>query len=488
MQQINELKTRLRAGIDVGKWRARALKLGYERSTHTRERRQAIAALGMLAWEQRIEHPDYAELFAQLRDLEQQRNATQAHIATLETTIQQEETRKRRLTAEFSDRQREAEQPDHAAPLHTQPTEEQPVTETLTQPPPEVTRQSAHPDSPYATKRLDITDIPATAAAEPAVPVAGDMQTIQTEQQQARARADEMLAELRQEMQHKRRRLADLERQFPALQQSLGEALNRTRPQHDSLVEHYARMDTLDQELGHLSDELDTLNQQIASAGTGATKTLYWLAGGAVVAVVALLLLVSNGLSIAGGGGGVSERQIRADLVGQTLFTPFIGIDLAWDVAEGDIQSLDVLDRKTDRDAGTEYISAQLELADDKLTVSALVELDYKQYEQGWRLEDMHVPDWDRQLAIIHNPSEPSLNQMGNDIKRVMHQRVFRGCNHPVNLRQNRAYGSTYEAWYELTGSACDIRGTWLLHYLWDGNDWEIDEVHCTEGASSYCS
>ncbi len=489
MQQINELKARLRAGIDVGKWRARALKLGYERSTHTRERRQAIAALGTLAWEQRIEHPAYAELFAQLRDLEQQRNATQAHIATLETTIQQEETRKRRLTAEVAARPHAAEQMNRAAdPQLAQPAGEQPGGEPPAQSPATSTRPSAHPDSPYATKRLDITDIPATTAAEPAVPAVGDMQTIQTEQQQARARSDEMLAELRQEMQHKRRRLADLERQFPALQQSLGEAVNRTRPQHDSLGEHYARLDTLDQELGHLSDELDTLNQQIASAGTGATKTLYWLAGGAVVAVVALLLLVSNGLGLSGGGGGVSERQIRADLVGQTLFTPFIGIDLAWDVAEGDIQSLDVLDRKTDRDAGTEYISAQLELADDKLTVSALVELDYKQYEQGWRLENMHVPDWDRQLAIIHNPSEPSLNQMGNDIKRVMHQRVFRGCNHPVNLRQNRAYGSTYEAWYELTGSACDIRGTWLLHYLWDGNDWEIDEVHCTEGDSSYCS
>jgi regulator of replication initiation timing len=492
MQQLNQLKARLRAGVNVGKWRARVLKSGYDRSTRVGEHRQAIAALGRLTWEQHIEHPAYAELFAQLRDLEQQRNATQTHIASLETTIQQEETRKRQLTAEFSARRREAEQPDHAAAPHAQPAEEQPDTEILTQSPTEFARQSALPDNPYATKRLDITDIPATAATEPAVPAPGDMQTIQAEQQQSPARSDDMLADLRQEMQRKRNRLVDLERQFSALQQSLGEAVNRVRPQHDSLVEHYARLDTLDQEIGHLSDEIDTLNQQITAAGTGATKTLYWLAGGAAVALVALLLLVSNGLSISGGGGGVSERQIRADLVGQTLFTPFIWIDLAWNVAEGDIQSLDVLERKTDRNAGTEHIRVQMDLADDMLTVSALVELDYKQYEQGWRLEDMHVPDWEWQLAIIRNAHEPSLNRMGNDIKRVMHERVFQGCNHPVNLRQSRAYGSpsyngAYEAWYQLAGSACDIRGTWLLHYLWDGNDWEIDEVHCTEGDSSYC-
>ncbi len=499
MQQLNELQSRLRTGIDVGKWRARVLKLGYDRSTRVEKQWQAIAALGTLTWEQRIEHPSYADLFAQLLDLEQQRTATQASIVTLETTIEQEETRKRQLTAEGAARLHEAEQHNRAAdPQLAQPVGEQPGDAASTHPPATSTPPSAHPDTSYATRRLDNTDLPDTVDGEPAVPTDTDLPERQTEQQQALTRTNETLVELRQEMQRKRSQLADIERQFPALQQRLGEAVNRARPQHDSLIEHYARLDTLDQEIGHLSNEIDTLNQQIAAAGTSATKTLYWLAGGTVVAVVALLLLVSNGLNglnglgLSGSGGGVSERQIRADLVGAFVATPLLYIDPIWEIASNDIQSLKILERRTDRDAKTEYIKAQMTLANDILTVNAQAELTYKQYEQGWRVTNIHVPESERQLTLIRNTHEPSLDRMGNDIKRVMHGQVLGGCNHPVNLRHSKAYGGISddgvpEVWYELTGNACRIRGTWVLHYLWNGRNWESNRAVCLEGNSASC-
>ncbi len=498
MQQLNELQSRLRTGIHVGKWRARVLKLNYDRSTHVGKQRQAVVALGTLTWEQRIEHPSYADLFAQLLDLEQQRHTTQASIVTLETTIEQEETRKRQLTAEGTARLHETEQHSRAADSQlAQPAGEQPGDAASTHPPATSTPPSAHSDTSYATRRLDNTDFPDTVDGEPAVPADTDLPERQTEQQHTLTRTNETLVELRQEMQRKRSQLADLERQFSTLQQRLGEAVNRARPQHDSLIEHYARLDTLDQEIGHLSNEIDTLNQQIAAAGTSATKTLYWLAGGTVVAVVALLLLVSNGLNglgLSGGGGGVPERQIRADLVGQVIVTPLMYIDPIWEIASGDIQSLNILERRTDRDARTEYIRTQITLANRILTVNAQAELAYKQYEQGWRVTNIHVPESERQLTVIRNTHEPSLNRMGNDIRRAMHSRVLRGCqsSDPVNLRHSKAYGGTSddgvpEVWYELTGSACGIRGTWVLHYLWNGSNWESNRAVCLEGNSASC-
>jgi DNA repair exonuclease SbcCD ATPase subunit len=320
-QRINEFKDKLRAGIDVGKWRAQALKLGYNRTNREKERKQAIEALGVQAWQQRIEHPDYADTFADLVALEQQRAGIQARLTIINEDIQREEARKQQLAEQFSPRIHELEQQKKAA----------------------AERQAAQEEMSQYDQQLA---------------------ALKEEQQKALQPMQDRLAELRQQARNEQSQIAELEKQFTPLQHSLGEQVDRVRPESSDLHEHYARIDALNQDIARTADEIDTLNQRIGTAGAGALRPLYWLAGGAVVTVLVLVLIVPMIIGGAGssdlfGSGTVSERQIREDLVGRTLGTPFYGSNLNWSIEDNSIQSLNVIERRTDRNAGTEDIHAE---------------------------------------------------------------------------------------------------------------------------------
>ncbi|WP_129631688.1 hypothetical protein [Candidatus Oscillochloris fontis] len=254
-QRINNLKDKLRAGVEIGKWRTRVLKLGLDRSSSEKERKKAVAALGATAWEQRVEHPDYAEVFAQLVKLAQQRSAVQTEISALESTIQQAEMEKQQLENDFTSRLHSVEQRKLAA--------------TVKLPKPEPSSQN---QSSRTTKQLVIDENPATDTTATTTPLDTDIEeiraeisrcdqeitAIKAEQQQALSQANAKLSQLRQELKDKRGQLASLERQFPALQQNLGEQVDRVRPESPHLADHYARLNTLDQDIARLSNAQPT--------------------------------------------------------------------------------------------------------------------------------------------------------------------------------------------------------------------------------------
>ena len=480
-QRISELKDKLRTGVAVGKWRARVIKLGYDRSTGEKERKKAVAALGTLAWERRVEHPDYAEVFAQLVDLEQQRSASQAAITALEADLQQAETHKQQLEADFATQRQAAEQRKQAAMAQLAP---KPDGSTAT---------DADPQALQAEITGCEQALTAISAAQP----------------QALAQTHEQLAQLRQAMQAKRDQLASQERQFPALQQRLGEQIDRVRPESTDMTEHYVRLDTLDQDAARLTSELTTLNQQITNAGKGATQTLYWLAGGAAAVVLLLALLLFSGLGMLGGGGGVSEGQMRKDLGGREIFWdvvnvggPYIGdgsSGLTWNLQPDQIRSLKIVKRKTDLKAGTDTISAHAELRNDVMTVGIDLEFSYRKYEQGWVLEkDLETS---HELVIVEVRNQPDTARLEQDI-RVAHNN---GSNRNSWCTASRMQGVALQGTYGGTDSGssalvyyvtvnynppatarpgqlqapdlCSQGRDWVVKYQWNGSKWNLERA-----------
>jgi hypothetical protein len=327
---------------------------------------------------------------------------------------------------------------------------------------------------------------------------------LQAELQQESVQRQAAIQQLNQDIKSKGHEIANLEEQFAALHYQAGEQIEQVRPIHNALTPHYARLDGINQEMAQLTSEIETLNQQIGAAGSGAMQTLYWMAGGAVLALLALLLLVpmmAGGAFNLFGGSGVSERQMREDLVGMLLRDQFgfLYSNIIWEIQADDIRKFQILERRTDLEAGTDSLLIYIELSDDIVTVSSEVEMAYQQYSQGWMLQD--DPDARDSLHVVKARNQPDPARLEADIRdNYYDSRRTMSCprNQLRSVTVDVVYGGSYEGQsllgYEVTASyatressapgqlqapdfCSDGTWTWHVFYNWGGNDWQLEDV-----------
>jgi len=361
-----QLKDQLRAGADVMKRRVQIVKLGYERETRRKERQRAVDQLGEYAWRKRIEHQDYAPLFAQLVELEQQRTDVQATVERLHADIRRLEAQKAELEQQFATRMQNQRQQAAAA------------------------RQ----DSGSAAQ------------------IEQHMATLRSEHLMSLQPIEAQLKQLRQELRDIQQRMAPLDRQSRELQHALGEQIDRTRPVPGEFVEHYARIDALDQEIARIDEQIDRLNRQVSAAGAGAGRAIYAMIGGGIVLILLLLAAVSSLSWFSFGGGAVSEQQIRRDLEGRQLNNDLARV--IWEIRSDQVQELKVLRRSGDRDSGIERIAINIKLRDNLMTVSSNLELLYKKYGDTWRLYEVKS---DRILHLVSAQNEPDTSDLDSLVR-----------------------------------------------------------------------
>lgn len=109
------LRETAQMGISAGTWRVQALKLSNDQARLGKQRDKAIADLGVLAWEQRVSHPDYADTFAQLSALEEQRSQGQQELAALNTDVHYETDVQTQTKTDFAVRMAPMQQQKDAA-------------------------------------------------------------------------------------------------------------------------------------------------------------------------------------------------------------------------------------------------------------------------------------------------------------------------------------------------------------------------------------
>jgi len=88
--RVAGIRETAQVGVSTGQWRVQALRSANEQAHLARQRDQAIATLGAQAWAQRVQHPDYADMFAKLSALEEQRFESQQELAALNANTQRE--------------------------------------------------------------------------------------------------------------------------------------------------------------------------------------------------------------------------------------------------------------------------------------------------------------------------------------------------------------------------------------------------------------
>lgn len=91
-----------------------------------------------------------------------------------------------------------------------------------------------------------------------------------------------------------------------------------------------------------------------------------------------------------------NEEQIKQDIVGQTLNKEFIVIF---------VKEIAIQRRFTDKKAGTDEIYALATLDDSTTTIKGILVLDYKKYDQGWKLESVGA----KQFTVINKECRPDV-------------------------------------------------------------------------------
>jgi predicted nucleic acid-binding Zn-ribbon protein len=99
-----KLKGWIIAGFSTSKWRMQSIKVNTDQSRLQREKDKGINELGKIAWEARVNHPNYVDIFDQLETIEAQRSANQANIKEQEGELHKLQQTRSEINADYNNR------------------------------------------------------------------------------------------------------------------------------------------------------------------------------------------------------------------------------------------------------------------------------------------------------------------------------------------------------------------------------------------------
>lgn len=328
-------------GISAAKWRVQAAKLGNDRSRAEKERKRLLSDLGARAWQARVAHPSYAELYAQLEALDQQRAALREQIQAAEQQLRQVQQTRAQTDSEYAARLRAVQEERAAAARRlsqaraeyaaaekrlrkvqaeqqTTQAEIQSLRSKLAQ-----ALASAAPDSEAQAASLssgiaaleqslaqsasDMSHLQSEIARlhaeqQPLVDEVNRLDQeraqVQAEQRQALAPLDQQIAALQGQIRSHTQQSTELERKMTPLTHELGPLVDRARPASPELSEVYARLDQSYRELADLTQKHDLLKARLGAADGGAARNFYLVVGGLLLALILSVLLLVIALAI----------------------------------------------------------------------------------------------------------------------------------------------------------------------------------------------
>ncbi len=335
-----KLKAWSATGFSASKWRVQAMKLSNDRTRVEKDKDKLLSELGVKAWEARVVHPSYAELYGQLETLEQQRTALNEQIRTLELQLQQVRQTRSQTDSEYATRISRLQEERKGATTrltqvradktalekrlskaqtdqHKIQAELQSLHSRLAQ-----VQSSAVPDRD--TQAASLSN--AIAALEQSLAqLVGDMlrsqseiarleaeqqlladevnrleqqlAQVQTEQREALAPMDRQMTALQGEIRAYTEQLAALAQQMTPLINDLGPLVDRARPESSALSELYTRLDQCYQELTNISQQHNLLKARLGAADPGAVRNFYFTIGGSLIALILMVLLLVIALS-----------------------------------------------------------------------------------------------------------------------------------------------------------------------------------------------
>ncbi len=323
---MSVVKETVDAGVEQARRRIQMLQLGREVEQKEREIAAAVARLGQVAWDQRVEDPAYAEEYARLLDLAAQQESLRRRIADLEQQIQAETAARDATETEWKARLESlaAERAPVAEELTRRETTSQTTAERLRAAERELARTQRErqtvqdrlaeldrltaPDVEQRRARLlsrlagleqaiagleaQLPDLRRTVeentAAQPSLQARLaelDDQITQTRAQKGAAvGAHEVrLADLRVAVKELRSQIAALDSRAAQISAAMGPAVDQARPDAAALREAYAAIDALEAARIDLLAQLADLKAEYEAADITAVRRFYVVVGGLVI-------------------------------------------------------------------------------------------------------------------------------------------------------------------------------------------------------------
>lgn len=323
------------AGLSAGKWKAQSLKTGSDKNRAENVRRQLVSELGAKAWEARVVHPDYAELYGELEELEKRRIALQEQLRSCEQSLQNARQTRAQTDAEYAARinQLQAERANVSARLTKIRADKSALEKRVSKL--QVDQQKTHAEirslqDKLAQQSSSLTSDQGTQAASLSnaiaalerslVQIAQDIprlqseisqlsdeesslahdlerlenQTLnlQSEQREALTPLDRQIAALQDKVRTYNTHIVDFTQRMTPLINNLGLMVDRVRPDSATLEPLYAQIDRAGSELSSLEQQHEVLRARLAATDAAAIRNFYIALGGFSFALIAIAVLV----------------------------------------------------------------------------------------------------------------------------------------------------------------------------------------------------
>lgn len=329
------LKKWSEAGLSVGKWKAQSLKTGSDKHRVENIRRQLVSELGAKAWEARVVHPDYAELYGELEELEKRRIALQEQLRSCEQSLQNARQTRAQTDAEYTARiNRLQEERANANARLTKIRADKSASEKRVSKL-QVDQQKTHAEiralqDKLAQQSSSLTSNQGTQAASLSnaiaalerslVQIAQDIPrlqseisqlsaeesslasdverlekqtlSLQSEHREALTPLDRQIAALQEEIRTYNKQIVELTERMTPLINNLGPMVDRVRPDSPTLEPLYAQIDRAGSELSSLERQHEVLLARLAATDAAAARNFYITVGSFSFALIAIAVLV----------------------------------------------------------------------------------------------------------------------------------------------------------------------------------------------------
>lgn len=335
-----QLKKWSAAGLSTGKWRVQELQIGNERSQSEKKRAALLSQLGVQAWEGRVFDPAYADQYAQLEEVDQQRVALREQTQSIAAELQQARQKRTQVDAEYNRRisllQEERRQAasrlnqyqseidllqKRISRLHsdsskavselqsfqrrlaqaessTAPNREEQIASlsNAIQALEQSIAQSTHeiPSLESEIARLKNEKAPLQEAVNN---LGQQIEQLQTEQRAELKPLDAEIDRLQTEQSRKNESLAELDKKLEQSVRELGPMVERARPESRRLSGVYAQLDQSSTELTDLSQRQDLLKARIEGTDAASVRNFYITAALTLAVLFLVVVLLVVGLA-----------------------------------------------------------------------------------------------------------------------------------------------------------------------------------------------
>lgn len=329
------MKTWISTGFSTSKWRVQAMKLGGDQTRMEKDKAKQLAALGVKAWEARVAHPDYAELYSQLETLEQQRLTLSEEVKAIDINLQQVRQTRTQTETDYATRigKLQDERKGATTRLSQARTDKTTLEKRLSKAQADQEKTQAEVQSLHnRLAQVQASEAPdretqaaslsnAIAALEQSLvqlgsetprmqseiarleaeqqPLSDDVTRLeqliaqaQTEQREALAPLDQQITTLQGEIRAGNEKIAALTQQMTPLINNLGPYVDRARPESAALSDLYVRLDQSYRELAEISQQHDLLKARLGATDTGAVRNAYLVIGGLLIVLILIIVLL----------------------------------------------------------------------------------------------------------------------------------------------------------------------------------------------------